>query len=417
VTARPRIALILGAAALGAFGGGIFNVANDLVAVVVLGASSAQIGLLNALESGAYLLLSVPAGWLLDRLNRQRSLLWTEALASLALTTVPLLWISGVLAFWHLALVSVLVGTCGMVWGLGITTVLASSTIKEQAASTQARRKSVETGAELVAPGATGALLTVVAAPIALFLAAIFRLAAGIALYISGRQSRHGRNGEPERRERSHFFPGIRRGFSFAVSTPPIFLATTTNAVQNASLALFSAVEVVYLVDVLDFTPAVIGLQAMVVAASALVGSVAAAWLLGRFPPLRTSCVAAFIGALSSILFPLTALDTSSLAYCLGLVIAFNVVWNFTAVIASAGRFGVVAALTPTDMMGRVQSFNLLVSMGPVPLFGLVGGWLGVSIGLGATLWVFTGLAALAAACSVLLLVKARAWAGPRRPS
>jgi hypothetical protein len=65
-------------------GSQITVLALPLVAVVVLRASTFQIGLLSAAETSAYLLVSLPAGALVGRLGKRQVMLWCDA-ARLAL--------------------------------------------------------------------------------------------------------------------------------------------------------------------------------------------------------------------------------------------------------------------------------------------------------------------------------------------
>jgi len=426
---HPAVASILGAAGFSAVSTGILNVANDLVAILALGAGSLQVGVLNSLESLSFLLLSVPVGWWLDRVDRRGTLLWTQAITTLALLSIPVAWMLGVLTFWQLGVTSFLVGTSGMIWGLGLSTLIPAAAGKERAAATFARLQAVETSAALAAPGVTGALLMVMAAPLSLFFAALAELVAGIVLVLGGRAERAARPAPPgptaggdraasgtEDPGRFPFWAGVAEGFRFSVSSKPIILSTLVSAVGNAALALMAAVETVYLVRHLGFSPALVGLQGTVIAAAGLAGSLLAAWLLERFGGLSVSALVGVIGTGSAFLLPLTALHPHSLGFTLPLVIAFNVLWNVSAVAGSAGKFGLLAAVVPDRIMGRVQSFRRLVSMGPVPIMGIAGGWFGEAWGLLPALWVFVALATTSAGLSLWLWIASRAWELPLPP-
>lgn len=442
----PGLRSLLIAAGLGATSSGIMNVANDLVAVLALNAGPAQIGLLNAVESLAFLIFSVPAGWWLDRVDRRMALLWTQALATLALLSVPLAWLLGVLTFPHLVVASFFVGTAGMVWGLGLGTLLPSVAGRDRAGAAFARKAAVETTASLVAPGLTGLLLMVLAAPIALFFSAILEAAAALVLWRGGGSARKtaepsapadlpddapgaapgglpddapgatpggagADGGAKSASEPLAFAAGVAQGFRFVMGTKPILLSTLNSAVLNAGLAISAAVSIVYVVRELGFTPALVGLEGAVIGLSGLLGSLLAAKLLDRFHGLKVAAIATTVATLGTVLFPLASLHPG-LGWSLPLVLGYSLLWNASIVSANSGLFGIVAALTPEALMGRVQSFRMLVALGPLPIFGLVGGFLGERIGVVATLWIVVALAVVSVVMtwSLWLLSRRRPW-------
>lgn len=430
----PGLRSLLVAAGLGATSSGILNVANDLVAVLALNAGPQQIGLLNAVESLAFLVFSVPAGWWLDRVDRRRALLWTQALATLALLSVPIAWLMGLLTFPHLVIASFFVGTAGMVWGLGLGALLPSVAGRDRAGAAFARKAAVETSASLVAPGLTGLLLMVLAAPIALFFSAFLEALAGLVLWRGGvGAARKGADGEglapgqapdaagpsnaatPPSGEAAEqplgFAAGVAEGFRFVVGSRPILLSTINSAVLNASLAMSAAVSIVYVVRQLGFSPALVGLQGVVIGFSGLMGSILAAKLLDRFNGLKVAAVGITVAAAGSVLFPLASLHPG-LGWSLPFVLGYSLLWNASIVSANSGLFGIVAALTPEGLMGRVQSFRMLVALGPLPIFGLVGGFLGERIGAVPTLWLVVGLAFVSVSItwSLWLLSRRRPW-------
>lgn len=402
---------LLLAAGLSGLSFGILGVANDLVAVLALGAGTEQIGALNAIESAAFVLLSVPVGWWLDRTDRRRALQWTQVLATLALLSIPVAWLCGVLTFWQLAGTSFLVGTAGMVWNLGLGALIPGLTGKARAAAAFSRKQAVETSAGLVAPGLTGLMLMVLAAPLALFFAAVLELCAGLVLRWVPAPGGEATDGpEPDgagpgsaSEPRPRFWAGVGEGLRFVLKTKPLLVSTLNAAVLNAALALYAAVSTVYEVRVLGFTPAMIGAVGVAIAAGGLAGAVAGGWLLERFRPVPLAAAMIAVAGTSTVLVPLASLPALAGGGAFALLLVQSLIWNSTVVIANAGLYGVLAQLTPDHLLGRVQSFRMLVAMGPLPLFGLAGGFLGAALGIIPTLWMYVGLALLAAVLTTFL--------------
>lgn len=401
-------------AGFAALSAGVLNVADDLVAVLALGAGPSQVGLLNAASSAGFVFLSVPVGWWLDVVDRRRTLMWTQALATLALISVPVTWMLGALTFPQLLVTSFVVGVAGMVWGLGISTLLPGVVGRDRAGGAFSRLQGIETTAGLVAPGLTGILIAVLAAPMALFFAACFELLAGISLWWGGRR----RGGEwrghaesaasgaetggaqSEPRQRPGFWAGVAEGFRFAMGQKVILLLTFVSTAGNACLALVSAVEAVYFVRGLGYEPPLIGAIGVATAASALLGSLVGGRLLDRYRGVTIAAVGTLVAMFGIVALPVASL-VDGFAWSLPWILVFILVWNGAIVVSNAGTYGLVAAATPDHLMGRVQAFRRFISRSAIPLFGIVGGALGSGVGVVATLWIGVGLAGVSAVLAV----------------
>src|SRR5215510_3107601 len=88
--------------------------AAPIVAVPVLGAGAGETGLLQTAQTLPFLLMSIPAGVLADRMSRARLMAGAEALRVVSLLAVLALVVSGALSLPLLALLG-FVGACGTV--------------------------------------------------------------------------------------------------------------------------------------------------------------------------------------------------------------------------------------------------------------------------------------------------------------
>ncbi|HEV2460453.1 MAG TPA: MFS transporter, partial [Ktedonobacterales bacterium] len=94
--------------------------------------SPAQAGIAGALRSLAYLLLGLPAGALVDRWDRRRTMILCDAGRALALGSIPLALALGRLTIAQLYLVSLLEGTLYVFFGLAETAALPHVVAKAQ---------------------------------------------------------------------------------------------------------------------------------------------------------------------------------------------------------------------------------------------------------------------------------------------
>ncbi|TCC46985.1 MFS transporter [Kribbella pittospori] len=105
---------LFGGNSISLLGSSVTTVALPLTAVLVLGASPVQMGLLGAVSLLPHLVLGLPAGVWVDRLSYRRVLVGADLLAAVALTAVPILAAAGLLQMWQLYVVVVITGTCSL---------------------------------------------------------------------------------------------------------------------------------------------------------------------------------------------------------------------------------------------------------------------------------------------------------------
>lgn len=380
--------------AFGAIASGILNVANDLVAIYALDADATQIGLLNASESIAFLFLAIPAGILLDRVNRIKTMIWAQALAGLAILSVPICWALQVLSYTQLLLVSFLVGASGMLWGMGTGSALPGIVGRDLISAAFARKETVDASAGIVSPGLAGILVALISAPFTLLVAGTANfMAAGALLWGFGNKA----NVVPqttEPKERISFRVSFREGLHFTLKHPIIRALTTSSSITNMGLAFGAALETLYFIKVLGLTPQVVGLVISTIAIGGLLGSLVVPGLVGRLGERKLLALSLLCLPLAVALVPLAA---SATAVSMALVLAHSALYNALMVSYNATACGLLARLTPEEMMGRQQGFRLVFTMGPVPVMGIVGGLLGDWLGLQPAMWIWVGITACAA--------------------
>ena len=98
--------LLWGGETVSLFGSEVTGLALPLVAVLVLNATPAQLGVLNACRFAPFLLLSLPAGVWIDRLRRLPVLLVANVASAFVLGLVPLLAATGLLSVAYLAMIA-----------------------------------------------------------------------------------------------------------------------------------------------------------------------------------------------------------------------------------------------------------------------------------------------------------------------
>ena len=149
-----------------------------LVAVLALGAGAGEIGLLAAVQTLPFLLLSIPLGLLADRLSRRRLMLVAEGLRALSLFGLLAMVASGHLSIAWLALLGFIgaVGTVG--FSVAAPALVPALVPRELLPRANARLELARSAAFAAGPALAGALVSWAGAPAAFILAAVLSVSA-----------------------------------------------------------------------------------------------------------------------------------------------------------------------------------------------------------------------------------------------
>src|SRR5215467_8855198 len=98
------------------FGTQIGWLALPLTAAVTLHATVFQMGLVTAADTLPFLLVSLPAGALVDRSRRRYVMIMCDILRALTLASVPVAWWLGTLTIWQVIVVAFVIGVLSAVF-------------------------------------------------------------------------------------------------------------------------------------------------------------------------------------------------------------------------------------------------------------------------------------------------------------
>src|SRR5438046_422751 len=90
-----------------------------ILLVLALTGSPAQVGFVGALEAAPVLLLSMPAGALIDRWDRRRVMIFCDMARALILVSIPVAFATGHLTLVQIYITALLEPTFGVFFDLG----------------------------------------------------------------------------------------------------------------------------------------------------------------------------------------------------------------------------------------------------------------------------------------------------------
>ncbi|MBF8187065.1 MFS transporter [Nonomuraea sp. K274] len=384
--------------ALSLIGTTVTDLALPLTAAVYLGASPVQMGVLGAMDGLPWLFGGLVVGALVDRWPKRRVMLTADLLRAAIILVVPLLaWLGG-LDFWVLAVVSICMAT-GLMFYDTASNALMPGLVRPSSlmAANAAIRLNLSVG-WMAGPGIGGWLVAVLTAPFALIVDAVTYLWS--AFFVS-------RMPEPPRKveeqAKTSIWADIKEGGRTVSHHPVLRAVVGGTALLTLGNGIFVAVYILFLTRDLDQPAWAVALPYVAMGVSAVVGSLTVSRITKRFGLGPAMIGAGFLNVLATVAIPLTSVSAK---WILLWVLLPWLISGFVTAIFSSAMSTVVQTSAPSRLLGRVSATMSVLSWSCMPLGSLIGGVLGVTIGLRATL--FVSIAGYAAAPVLLLLSPAR---------
>jgi predicted MFS family arabinose efflux permease len=346
-----------------------------LVAVLALGAGPGETGVLAAVQTLPFLLLSIPLGLLADRMSRRRLMLWAEALRALSLLALLAMVLSSRLSIAGLAILGFLgaVGTVG--FSVAAPALIPALVPRELLGQANGRIELARSAAYAAGPALAGALVAWAGASAAFVLAAMLSASAVALLW---RLTEPPRAPLPAR----HPMLEIRDGARFVWQQPYLRPMLLTGVAWNISWFVLQAAYVPYAVRVLGLNAQAVGITLAMYGVGMVVGALLASRVVGALPFGRAIQLGPAVSVLAAFTMVATlAVPTGALAatsfFLFG---AGPIMWTITSTTLRQ-------SITPGAMLGRVSSVFLTVNAGARPVGAALGALVGASWGEAACLW------------------------------
>ena len=350
-----------------------------LFAVLTLNAGAGQLGALRAAGQAPILLLSLFVGAWVDGWRTRTVMVLTDAGRALALGAAAVAALLGRLGLSALLVVAFAVGALSVFFDMAYQASLVRLVERDQLVRGNSALEGSRSAAQIGGPALGGALVSALSAPIAAASSAVFFALSFLSIRRMGR-----RESVPERSERPpRLWRRIQEGLRFVAGDA---LLRTVCLASAAFQFFFAAVMTVYLLFLprdLHLSGAAVGLALAATGPGALLGSLLAARLPGRFGYGAVLVSAAALG--DGVFLFVPALHGSSVVTVAALV-AVNFVFGTFSQLVNVTVMAVRQSVTPDGMQGRAAATINFVGMGMTPLGSLLGGFLAEVWGTHASL-------------------------------
>lgn len=381
-----------GGQAVSEVGSQVTFIALPLLAVVTLHATTFEAALLEAAGSAAFLLVALQAGSLVDRWRKKRIMVWSDLLRGVLLATIPLAQLAGVLTLAQLYVVALLISTLTVFFDVAYQSYLPILVAEDQLVDGNSKIGGSQAFGRVAGPSVGGTLVGTVGAAYAV---AVDVLSYAVSTALTARI----RDPEPvpdPRPAGTRLRTEIREGLAFVLRHPVLSKVVACTATFNFFSNMSGAVEVVFLVRVLDASGGVIGAVFALGALGGLTGAVLARRLAARVGTARIVWVSIVAGMPFLFARPFAFSGWGVL-----LVSLTSAGLTATSVVYNVAQVSYRQTVTPRRLLGRMNASTRFVVWGVMPLGAVAGGAFGTLLGIRVTLF----LGAVGASLSVLWIL------------
>jgi MFS family permease len=365
--------------AVSQFGSGITGIALPLTAVLILGATPAQMGILAALDGASVLVIGLLAGVWVDRVRRRPLLIATDLGRAVVLSTIPLAALLGVLRIGQLYLVAALAGMLTVIFNVASPAFLPSLIPQGSLVEGNSKLAMSDSLAEIGGPAVAGPLVQLISAPLAILFDALSFLFSACSLGLIGKPEP-----PPAAQEQSQsIWSDLVEGLRMVLKNPLLRTLAGSAGIFSLFGNFIGALYALYIIRQLGAPPIFLGLLIATGGVSALAGAFMAERVVQRFGLGRTVAVGLFMYGATGLLIPLAG---GSVALALSLLFLSQLIGDASVSIYLIAEMSLRQSLVPANLLGRTNASIQFLSQGIAPVGALLAGTLGGLIGLRLTI-------------------------------
>ena len=356
------------------------QLAIPVLAVSVLGATEFQVGVLNAAETLAFLVVGLPAGAWIDRMLKRRVMIVADLVRAVALAAIPILFFAHALQIWQLYIVGAVVGVATVFFDVSYQSFIPVLLAGPQVGPANSRLEATAQVAHIGGPGLAGLLLAVVSAPVLL-------LADGISYLVSAFALWRVRDTEQLRdaAERQSLPREIAEGLRFVVRHPILRRIMATTGATNLFATLVTTLETILILRILGFSPTTLGIIFGIGSVGGLLGALATPWLTRRIGEGTAVSLSSVAYGPTVLCLPLAGAFPAA---ALPLLIGGALLQSFLVLVYNITQVTMRQRLTPPRLLGRMNASIRFVVWGVMPIASIAAGILGTTIGVLPTMWI-----------------------------
>lgn len=378
------------------FGSRITCDALPLIAVLVLAASPAQMGVLAAVTSLPVLLFGLFAGVWVDRLRRRPIMIAADIARALLLLTIPFAAVAGFLSFELVLIVAAAAALLGLIFDTAYRAYLPALVERDHLLEGNTKLATTDSLAEIGGPAIAGLLIQWMSAPLAIFWDAISFVFSAVSFALI--RQPEPMPAAPETRESA--WREVVEDFSVVVGDHALRTLLIVLALHRFFGSFYGVLYGLFAVRDLGLIPAALGVVVSAGGIGALIGAFVAGGV-GRRLGMRRALGAALL--VSSLVGVMTPLVGGSLLVAMLMLIVPQIVGDAAMMVFGIHEMSLRQMLVPERALGRANATFGFVGECAAPLGALAAGTVATVIGARFTL----GIAVLGFIVAAVYVVRA----------
>ena len=392
----PQFLRLWAAETISHFGSSITGIALPFVAIKLLDAGPLEVAILNLADFLPFLLIGLLAGALVDRLPRRAVLIGGDLGRAALILTIPLAYLAGLLTLTQLIVVGFSVGVLTVFFDVAYQAYLPSLIGRKDLVEGNSKMEFSRSAAGLLGPGLGGLLVDVLRAPVAMLVdAASFLISALFLASIKDRREpntadrdvigqSHPADGASQPPGRSAMRREITEGLRFVFGHPVLRTIGAATATSNLFSSIGGAAFMLFAINELKMSPALIGAAFSLGSVGGLVASLVAGPLSRRFGVGRVIVATVALGG--PFEFAVGLGNAGADALNLLLIAAAGFAMGGSGTIYNINQVSLRQAITPEAMSGRMNATMRWFVWGTMPIGSIIGGIIGETLGVRAAI-------------------------------
>jgi len=356
------------------FGSRITRGALPLTAILILGATPVQMGLLAALAALPTLTLGLFVGVWVDRLRRRPLMIAADVGRLLILLSVPIAALIGRLSIGLIYAVALASGVLTLLFDVAYQSVLPALIRPENVLEGNTKLATTDALAEIGGPALAGGLVQVISAPLAILFDAVSFAVSAVSLALI--RSPEALLGAPD--SESTMWREITDGWRVILCQPVLRAMAIGSCARTFFGNFYAALYSLYVIRAVGLTPAIEG----VLIAGGGVGGLLGALLAERLPR-RFGLGRVLSGALlgSAVVGLLTPLAGGVALLAAAILFIPQVIGDGLITIYMINELSLRQRLVPNQLLGRANATSAFLAQLTAPFGALIGGALGERFG------------------------------------
>jgi len=384
---------IFASSTITAFGAQVTNLALPLTAALLLSATPLEMGILVALETLPFALVSLHAGVMLDRVRKMPVVIACGAGRGIALMTIPVAAWGGFLSIHLLFAVGFICGVQNVIGGAAYQVLLAQLAGRRRLVEANAKIALGETSSALIGPGIAGGLIQLLTAPFAIALDALSFIASAWMLKGVHAPSDVAVTESPVS-VGHEIMEGLRLVWHNRTLRSLAILAGSWQLLHHMQIAVL----ILFATRDLGLSAGAIGFAFMFGGAGCVIAAATAERLARRFGVGPVIIAGLLMTAVGWQAYGLVRGSPTVAMIALGVSM---LVFDFGAVLFGIAYLSLRQAITPDRLLGRMTATMRFMTVAVAPLGSLAGGLTATLIGLRATLWTVGAMGIVLSAAAV----------------